>query len=69
MSKTETTDLGWTAFAAFKSCPPEVIPNNDLREHFGCEKCWCAPFFDGELLVHNSMDGREQFERGQRKVS
>jgi hypothetical protein len=24
--------------------------------------CWCKPFMDGAIIVHNSADGREQHE-------
>ncbi len=44
-----------------------VMPMDDLREHLLTE-CWCKPFEDDGVIVHNSMDQREQFERG-RKVS
>lgn len=49
-----------------------VIPTGDLREHQGTEKCWCLPEEDGEcsgLFVHNSLDGREPYETGERKAS
>jgi hypothetical protein len=51
--------------------PPEllhVIPINDLREHLADEACWCGPTTDGDgIMVHNSMDKREYFERGERR--
>lgn len=53
---------GWTAFAPFKGHPSEVIPNNDLKEHYGYEECWCHPFKDGDVLVHNAADGRTRYE-------
>lgn len=46
---------------------PHVMPMDDLREH-SFEACWCRPYEDDGVIVHNSMDLREQFERG-RKVS
>lgn len=48
-----------------------VIPLQDLRDH-DCEaSCWCRPVQDVEDLIysHNSLDGREAFEAGGRKVS
>jgi hypothetical protein len=49
-----------------------VYPINDLREHItdGVE-CWCRPEYDEDenLVIHNSADGREQFETGERKFS
>jgi hypothetical protein len=47
-----------------------VIPNDDLREHESSALCWCAPVRDDDeprVVVHNSMDGRERFETGERK--
>jgi hypothetical protein len=49
-----------------------VMPENDLREHVMSADCWCHPAVDEEyenVLVHNSMDGREAFETGERKPS
>jgi hypothetical protein len=51
-----------------------VVPLNDQREHetYG-GSCWCRPVLaegcEGELWVHNSLNGRELFETGQRLVS
>ena len=52
-----------------------VVPRNDLREH-DCNRmeCWCRPTLNDEedggyIVVHNSMDGREYFETGERKAS
>ena len=45
-----------------------IYPIGDLKEHitegFPDEVCWCDPIIteDG-LLVHNSLDGREEYER------
>ena len=43
---------------------PHVWPVGDLREHSIALDCWCHPIDDDGVIVHNSMDGREQFERG-----
>lgn len=52
--------------------PTHVYPLNDLREHEteGVD-CWCNPEVDddGQLITHNSLDGREKFETGERKPS
>lgn len=45
----------------------EVMPIDDLREHREGPACWCLPFYDENILVHNSLDGREFYERGERK--
>lgn len=41
---------------------------DDLHRTDG-SPCWCNPTIDGEsgLVVHNSMDGRESYETGERK--
>lgn len=46
-----------------------VIPTNDLREHEASPSCWCKPTpdEDHDVFVHHSLDGREQFETGERK--
>jgi hypothetical protein len=49
--------------------PPEVIPMDDMREHEPGVDCWCDPFWYEQVLVHNSKDGREYYERGERLVS
>ena len=49
-----------------------VIPINDLREHDATKECWCKPIEDVEcnnVWIHNSMDGREKFETGERLLS
>jgi len=49
-----------------------VIPVDDTKPHETTENCWCAPVRDDEppyALIHNSADGREKFETGERKPS
>lgn len=51
--------------------PSQVHPIGDLREHVtDGGSCWCgaAENEDG-TIVHNSLDGREAFETGERKPS
>lgn len=43
-----------------------VEPIEDLRPHFSSPLCWCRPYDDDGVWVHNSMDNREAFERGER---
>ena len=45
-----------------------VYPVNDLREHTVTE-CWCHPVDDDGIMVHNSLDGREMYEREERRKS
>ncbi len=56
-------DYGWMAIA-------HVYPVKDTRAHL-TENCWCNPMHDEEheIIVHNSADGREAIETGQRKPS
>jgi hypothetical protein len=54
-----------------------VYPIGDLREHvtigYPKRQCWCEPEIDEGngciVVVHNSLDGREDFETGRRKPS
>jgi hypothetical protein len=45
-----------------------VYPVDDLRDHEP-ENCWCGPYEDHGLVIHKSLDGRELYERGERKLS
>lgn len=49
-----------------------VVPLNDLREHDPSETCWCHPTLDDDtyddVYIHHSMDGRELYETGERKL-
>lgn len=40
-----------------------VYPKDDLRDHED-ENCWCKPTDDEGLIVHHSMDKREDYENG-----
>lgn len=44
-----------------------VVPLNDLREHDAISDCWCDPTYDDGVMVHHSMDRREEYERGERR--
>lgn len=47
-----------------------VTPLEDLRDHADAADCWCKPTVEGDgFAVHNSLDGREAFERGERLPS
>ena len=49
-----------------------VTPVDDLRPHDYTSKCWCRPVEDvaePDMWMHNSLDGREEFETGERLVS
>jgi hypothetical protein len=53
---------------AWKVHGTHVYPVNDLREHSPAD-CWCEPYDDDGITVHNSLDGRELYERGEKKPS
>ena len=61
--------MRWQSLAPFEGRPACVYPLNDLREHDPDNPdCWCESTYDDGVLVHHSMDRREEFEQG-RKVS
>lgn len=44
-----------------------VVPLVDLRDHLLSMQCFCLPQIDDGVVVHNSMDRREEFERGKKQ--
>jgi hypothetical protein len=44
---------------------PHVVPYEDLKEHNVDGECWCSPYEDDGVIVHNSMYNRERYERGE----
>lgn len=51
-----------------------VVPSGDGREHDITPRvCWCEPDVEehegGFIITHNSVDGREDYENGKRKVN
>lgn len=49
--------------------PIHVVPMGDLREHEDSPTCWCKPEPDPDeprVLIHHSMDRREEYEAGRR---
>lgn len=42
---------------------PHVVPDDDLRPHsLDTGGCWCRPTEDDGVVVHHSLDGREDYE-------
>jgi len=39
-----------------------VYPKNDLKEHNISIDCWCGAIVEGGVVVHNSLDRREDYE-------
>jgi hypothetical protein len=55
---------GWEVYLTWKGAL-YVIPIDDLRSHDPeSEDCWCHPTDDEGVLVHHSMDRREEHEEG-----
>lgn len=46
-----------------------VEPINDLAEHEESLDCLCNPYIEDDVLVHNSFDGREYAEEGQKVIT
>lgn len=48
-----------------------IVPLNDCGEHDFLHTCLCRPTQDEDntIWIHNSYDGREAFETGERKIS
>lgn len=47
-----------------------VVPLEDSGSHVQSMSCRCRPYIsaiDEDVIVHNSFDGREFFEEGERK--
>ena len=46
----------------------EVWPLDDLKEHIIGNECWCNPWkTETNLLIHVSLDKRENLEEDSRK--
>lgn len=43
-----------------------ILPVGDLRPHVETASCWCRPTDLEFAMRHNSMDLREEYERGRR---
>lgn len=42
-----------------------VMPIKDWKEHIDSQDCWCKPsrsLKDDNVIIHNSLDGREVAE-------
>lgn len=62
-----TKRLGGWRLDTGAGLPPTVYPVADLREHAPDDpQCWCRPRWVDDVLVHNAMDRREEYERGRR---
>lgn len=44
----------------------DIIPMNDLEDHFYGMGCFCKPTkdeLDDRIIKHHSLDGREEYEK------
>lgn len=65
----DDNEAGWRCDAGGDESG-QVYPINDLRPHIASGiGCWCLPQIIDGIVVHNSMDGREKFETGERRTS
>ena len=55
-------------YMPWKAVGKHICPVNDLRQHL-LHDCWCDPHDDEGFIVHHSLDGRELYESGERKLS
>jgi hypothetical protein len=61
--------MKWQA-DTYSDAPSQVWPIDDLKPHvIDGGPCWCEPRDVDGIIVHNSLDGREAFEQGERKAS
>lgn len=57
----------WQLIHRFQSPEGHVVPVDDLKVHILTPECWCCPAPDDDyphVLIHKSMDRREEFENG-----
>lgn len=70
-----TAETGWeVATVLFDGAQigMHLLPCGDLHRHHLDPSCWCGPCEDDEVTgywVHNSADGREDYETGKRAAS
>ena len=64
-------DYGWQVVTSATDDETHIIPTCDTEPHQLEDTCHCYPFWEESACayVHNSFDGREAFETGERKVS
>lgn len=61
-------EVAETVYVNMNMTAVHVVPVNDLRVHTSSANCWCMPVeTEDDVFVHNSLDGREKYETGERK--
>ena len=72
MNREDIIRMAWEAARGGQGMNIHVMPIGDLREHDCAVDCWCRPTQDDEcteVWVHHSMDEREKYETGERKLA
>lgn len=70
-----TEDFGWevaTVMHNGRQQGEHLLPCGDLRRHQLDPSCWCCPAEDADAAgywIHNSADGREEYEEGRRAAN
>lgn len=60
--------MPWQSLGPWEGKPATVYPLEDLRPHDVDDPCcWCRPTYDDGVLIHHSLDRREEFEQGRQK--
>ena len=62
---------GWILHFADLHGDLHVTPVDDLRPHEVCCRCWCRPVRDAgtnEVVLHQALDQRERYERGELRL-
>lgn len=59
----------WSMVASDRGDVLHWIPAHDTQPHLATHRCWCEPEagLNIDAWIHNSADGREAYERGERR--
>lgn len=52
--------LGWINTTDARDGTEHIVPVEDTEKHL-FKGCWCKPFTDGAVIIHNSADHREDY--------
>lgn len=67
-ARTSVNAGGWCVYS-YMTDALHVLPRGDIRDHYLQPSCPCHPMEEDGVIVHNSFDGREAFETGERSLS
>ena len=58
----EQVSKGWRYHTDHRT-PRHVWPENDMTRHVvNGQQCWCKPATEDGVVIHHSLDGREERE-------